>query len=225
MLSLKKFWRRSYAQCGEDLIVRHVFDAIGISRPSYLDIGAYHPYRLSNTALFYKSGSRGINVEPDASLYKRFELVRKRDINLNIGIADAGGEASLYRMSAPTLNTLCSEEAQFIVKENGYKVQGIDTVQVRTLDSVLQQHAGGRFPDFLSLDAEGLDSRIIRSICFESHAPVVICVETLSFSEHGQGSKDHDLINFVESKGYMAYADTHINTIFVRTANWLRQVH
>ena len=224
VLSLKKPWRKSYAQCGEDLIVEHVFDAIGIRKPSYIDIGAYHPYRLSNTALFYESGSRGINIEPDTMLYKRFKAARKEDINLNIGIADVEGEASLYKMTVPTLNTLSAEEAQSIATESSYKVKAIDKIQVRRLCSVLDQYADGRFPDFLSLDAEGLDFRIIRSICFEDCAPIVICIETLSFSEQGQGRKDQDLITYIESKGYMVYADTHINTIFVRKTDWLCRV-
>jgi hypothetical protein len=39
-----------------DVIVKFIFDCIGISKPTYLDVGAHHPY-ISNTALFYESGS------------------------------------------------------------------------------------------------------------------------------------------------------------------------
>ena len=48
--------KKSFSQCGEDLIVDYVFKARGVGRPSYLDIGAHHPYWLSNTALFYERG-------------------------------------------------------------------------------------------------------------------------------------------------------------------------
>ena len=46
----------SFSQCGEDLIVNYIFNLRGISLPSYLDIGANHPYFISNTALFHKKG-------------------------------------------------------------------------------------------------------------------------------------------------------------------------
>jgi hypothetical protein len=59
------FGGRTYAQHGDDLAVLNIFKRLGIERPSYLDVGAYHPFDLSNTALLYERGSRGINVEPN----------------------------------------------------------------------------------------------------------------------------------------------------------------
>lgn len=64
-LSFDDFKKISYSQCGEDLIVSFIFNRLGILNPNYIDIGAHHPYKLSNTAFFYESGSRGINIEPD----------------------------------------------------------------------------------------------------------------------------------------------------------------
>ncbi len=37
----------SYAQCGEDLIVSGLFQTLGISQPTYLDLGAHHPTLVS----------------------------------------------------------------------------------------------------------------------------------------------------------------------------------
>jgi hypothetical protein len=63
------FGGRTYAQHGDDLAVLNIFKRLGIERPSYLDVGAYHPFDLSNTALLYERGSRGINVEPNEALF------------------------------------------------------------------------------------------------------------------------------------------------------------
>src|SRR3954468_21715772 len=95
--------KRSFSQCGEDLIVDHIFQQLKIEKPSYLDIGAYHPKRLSNTYLFYLKGSRGINVEPDPSLFEAFLNERQEDINLNIGIGPKSGTADFYIMNEPAL--------------------------------------------------------------------------------------------------------------------------
>ena len=84
--SSNKVFNRSYSQCGEDLLVQYIFNLRGIQKPSYIDIGANHPYFLSNTALFYEKGSRGINIEANPQLAENFKTHRPEDINLNIGI-------------------------------------------------------------------------------------------------------------------------------------------
>src|ERR1035438_1460830 len=76
--------KTSYSQCGEDLIIRYVFDVLKIPCPVYLDIGAHHPRFLSNTFLFYQQGAHGINIEPDPTLFAAFPKQRNRDTNLNI---------------------------------------------------------------------------------------------------------------------------------------------
>ena len=57
----------SYSQCGEDLILKQLFTALGIGKVNYLDIGAHHPTCLNNTYLFYGYGGHGVCVEPDPS--------------------------------------------------------------------------------------------------------------------------------------------------------------
>ena len=53
----RKFQRITWSQCGEDLLISNALAALGKSdRCSYLDIGANHPFSLSNTYKFYRSG-------------------------------------------------------------------------------------------------------------------------------------------------------------------------
>lgn len=211
----------SYSQCGEDLIIKFIFETLGIRTPSYIDIGAHNPEYLSNTAIFYKNCSSGINIEPEPTLFKAFLKARKRDINLNIGVSDLQGEIDFYIMSAPTLNTFSKNEADKYTNE-GYYVESIKKVEVDTINNVITNYCKGNFPDFLSLDVEGLDFEILKSIDYDKSVPTVMCVETISFSETGNGVKDKQIINFLESKGYMVYADTYINTIFVKKDRWIR---
>lgn len=217
----KKYSKTSYSQSGEDLIIRFIFDAIGIQTPSYIDIGAYHPENLSNTALFYKNGSRGINIEPDPTLFESFKFSRQEDINLNIGVSDIEGEKDFYIISTPTLNTFSKEEAENCTQENNHQIVAISKTKVDIISNIIQNYCKGIFPDFLSLDVEGLDLTILQSINYEQSSPLIICVETISFSETGNGIKDLHIIQFLEGKGYMIYADTYINTIFVKKDKWV----
>jgi FkbM family methyltransferase len=215
--------KSSYSQSGEDLIVKFIFDCIGISNPTYLDIGAHHPYYISNTALFYENGSTGINIEPDPLLFNDFLIHRKNDINLNIGVSDKNNELDFYVISSPTLNTFSKEEAEKYAQEGDYNIIRIEKIKVKTLDYILNKYANSIFPQFLSIDAEGVDELIIKDINFEKNYPIVICIETITFSTSGNGVKNTSLISFIESKGYMVYADTNINTIFVKENFWKKK--
>lgn len=221
-LDVNKFQKTSYSQCGEDLIVKFIFEILEIKNPSYIDIGAHHPFYISNTALFYQNGCIGINIEPDPTLFGAFLKDRKKDQNLNIGISDTEGILDFYVISSPTLNTFSKEEADKYEKEGNFKIKGVEKIKVSTLENVINEYSNGIFPHFLSIDAEGLDELIIKAIDFEKNFPIVICMETISYSNTGNGIKNTELIKFIEQKGYIYYADTHINSIFVRKNNWIK---
>jgi FkbM family methyltransferase len=211
-----KWIKSSYSQSGEDLIIKYIFDNLHIPRPSYIDIGAHHPFYLSNTALFYQNGSTGINIEPDPMLFALFPEYRKRDININIGIGTDTGSADFYVISTPTLNTFSKDEAERYADEGDYRITEVLKIKTDSINNVLRDYNHGRFPDFLTIDAEGIDEIIIKSIDFTQDCPLVICIETLSFSGTGKSSKNTKITDFLLKNGYMIYADTFINTIFLR---------
>lgn len=221
-IPVNEFQKKSYSQCGEDLIVKFIFDNLNITNPTYIDIGAHHPFYINNTALFYENGSVGINIEPDPLLFRAFLEHRKKDKNLNIGISDTEDILDFYVISSPTLNTFSKEEAHNYEKEGDFKILNIEKIKVNTLSNVLTEFSNGIFPQFLSIDAEGIDELIIKGIDFEKNYPIVICIETISFSTTGNGAKNTELIKFIEQKGYICYADTNINSIFVRKSYWIR---
>ena len=51
----------SFSQEGEDLILNELFK--NSSKGIYIDIGAFDPWRFSNTAFFYSKGWCGLNVD------------------------------------------------------------------------------------------------------------------------------------------------------------------
>ena len=202
------------------MIVRYIFNALGISTPSYIDIGSHHPFELNNTVYFYKNGSRGINIEANPLLIEPFLKYRKHDINLNIGIMDKPGEMEFFIIDPPSLSTFSEKEANRIFQKYGYRIKEKRKVAVTTVKLVLDQYAQDRCPDFLSIDVEGIEDAIFRSIDFTAWSPYVICCETADFEMKGVAGKNTKLIGFLEGKGYMVYADTGINTIFVKRNVW-----
>ncbi|CAG2127498.1 FkbM family methyltransferase [Cupriavidus plantarum] len=214
-------FRRSFAQAGEDMIVDFVFRAIGVDKPTYLDIGAHHPTHLSNTQFFYATGSRGVNVEPDPDLFAAFPAQRPEDTNLNIGIGDGGGASLPFHvMSTRTLNTFSSEEAKRYAETGLHRIERVIDVPVVNINDVIARHFGGKAPDFLSVDVEGLDVEIVKSLDLSRYRPVVMCVETLTFSETREEVKLSEVGEYLAGHGYFPYADTYINTIFVDNSRW-----
>lgn len=210
----------SYSQCGEDIIVKFIFDVLKIKKPSYIDIGAHDPFFLSNTALLYDKGSTGINIEANPKALGKFNKFRKKDINLNIGISDKTRIMNFYIMSSPTMNTFSEEEANRLVEENKFRILDVIKVPTDKLSNVINKYCDGRFPDFLTIDVEGIEMEILEDIDYDKEYPKVICCETISYSDSGNGIKEEEIINFLKNKGYMLYADTYINSIFVREDLW-----
>ena len=210
----RKFLQSSYSQCGEDRIILHLLETIGLDKPFYLDIGAYHPFHISNTALLYELGSRGVNVEPNPDVRGLFHKYRPQDINITAGISDAEGMMTYYCFNVPTLNTFSQKEAKRNIRE-GYKIIDKKKILVTTLEKIIRDYCRSRVPDILFIDAEGGEAKILPSIRLMKNKPAILCMETVGFSAKGIGRKNINLINSIILLGYKLYADTHLNSIFI----------
>lgn len=213
----KKQYKKSFSQYGEDLIVKTIFELLNIKNPTFLDIGAHHPFYLSNTALLYRSGSRGINIEANPLLMPRFKKHRAHDLNLNIGISDNSDKMLFYIFKDSTLSTFSESEAQ-ILKSLGHSCIKIETIETISINKLLFSFNSGIAPDFLSLDAEGYDYQILKTLDFSKYSPKVICVEIVEYSPNGNGKKKIEIIDLLIQNGYLEYANTYTNGIFVKTS-------
>ena len=223
---LKQFFRNSsenqkisYSQCGEDLILQYLFMVLGIGRVSYLDVGAHHPTYLSNTYLFYELGGQGVCVEPDPSLFAEFPKKRQRDFHLNCGVGIAPGEADFFVMSTSTLNTFSREEAERYQSYGQQRILKTIKMELKTLNDIIDKNFE-KCPNLVSLDVEGLDYAILQHFNFKKYRPQVFCLETLSYTEDKTERKLTEIIDLMHANGYMTYADTYINTIFVDNLTW-----
>jgi len=213
-------YKISYSQCGEDLIVAFVFGALKLSGWTYLDIGAHHPTEISNTYLFYSKGHRGVCVEPDPTLFAEIKRVRAEDVCLNVGVgANEETAADFFVMTSKSLNTFSKTDAE---RYRTYAQQDIETVIRLPLVSIntLAEKYFEPHPNFVSLDIEGLDFEVLRTFDFERFRPEVFCIETLTYTTDKTERKITEIMELMTSKGYFSYADTFINTIFVKRDSW-----
>jgi len=198
--------------------VSFIFNTLKVSHPSCLDIGAHHPHFLSNTYLFYRQGCRGVNIEPDPLLYRKIKRARGRDTSLNVGMARERGSLKLHVFSSRTLNTFSEDEAKKYIEQGHERIE-TQQIDVLTFEDVMNLYFD-QAPDFVSLDVEGMDIEILQSIDFVRYQPTVFCIETITYSRGGEGEKLTEIDDLMANHGYLKYADTYINTIYVKSDRW-----
>jgi FkbM family methyltransferase len=207
----------SYAQQGEDLIVDKILEFIGIARPTYLDIGAFAPIVWSNTYLLYQKGCRGVLVEPNPA--RRGALVAERpgDVVLSVGVGSGEpGEADFFMIgnadgsAIDTFQRAQADEARRLVGEKA-SVKKVIKVPLVSINEIIAKHFRGA-PDFLSIDTEGMDLEILRSLDFNRFRPAVVCAETLIF---GPKKVETRILDLMAERGYTVRGGTHVNTIFL----------
>jgi FkbM family methyltransferase len=208
----------SYAQQGEDIVLWQILrGALGIERPTYLDIGAHHPVFNNNTFYFYERGARGVLVEPNPALHGVLEQIRPGDALVRAGIGvTAQTEAEFFVIGGSEdgqLNTFSREQAETLVKRsNGrYSIAQVLKIPLLNINDLMRKHWNGP-PNLLSIDTEGFDLPILRSLDFKRLRPDVICAETL---EIGGRRVLAEILQLLTQHGYEVRGGSFVNTIFI----------
>ena len=94
--------QRSWSQEGEDMVLRRIFEK---KNGFYVDVGAHHPIRFSNTYFFYRIGWSGINIDAMPGSMQAFKKSRVRDINLELGVSNHNANLDYYIFNDTALNT------------------------------------------------------------------------------------------------------------------------
>jgi FkbM family methyltransferase len=186
----------SFASAGEDMILRHL---IGSDRMDgfYVDVGAYHPVRASNTYFFYLNGWRGINVEARPGSRALFDRVRPRDTNLELGVSDESGQLTYYFIAEDS--TMNSFSRDFLAHLNMLgEVKREIAVPVIPLLEVFERHLpAGQQIDFMSVDVEGHDLKALESNDWERFRPRFVVVEDKEVE-----AERSDIVRFMRGRGY-----------------------
>jgi len=204
------FALQSYSQEGEDMILRRLFETQ--QKGFYVDVGAHHPKRFSNTYFFYKLGWNGINIDAMPESMILFDKIRPRDINIEKPISDKKQVLTYYAFNEPALNGFSKNLSEERDGTGGFFVKFTKDIETVTLEEILDVNLPkDQQIDFLSIDVEGLDFQVLRSNNFSKHKPKVILVEILenSLSE----VEDNEISKYLKKYNYSIYAKTE-NTVF-----------
>ena len=90
----KDLIRLKFNSDGNSRFGEHILQ--NIKRGIYVDIGCYHPVKESHTAILYKNGWTGVNLDISKDTIEMFNIFRPRDTNLNIGLSTKNGFQDAY---------------------------------------------------------------------------------------------------------------------------------
>ncbi len=212
------FARTSFAQEGEDLILARIFR--GQRDGIYVDVGAHHPRRFSNTELLYRSGWRGVNIDAAPGSMEPFRRLRPRDINLEMGVAATAEERDFYVFDEPALNTFDEARAKSIAKPP-YRIVKVVKVRCAPLSTILRENKLERI-DLLTIDAEGYDFEILKTLDWDVSQPKVVLTEALYTNADAPYANDitklvtTDLHRFLEERGYRLFSKAFNSVFYVR---------
>jgi len=207
-----KYLQKSYSQDGEDLVLKAIMNKRYTHNGFYVDVGAHHPFRFSNTAIFYKKGWKGINIEPTPNLITAFNKYRKRDINLNVGIAEKEGELTFYEFDEPALNSFNKDLSVDRNNNTSYNIISQKQIKVFTLEQILDKYMNkNQNIDFITIDVEGLDLSVLSSNNWEKYRPNYVLVEAeINFEE----PQRNEIYAFLSSRSYELIGKTLRTLIF-----------
>jgi len=191
-----------YSQEGEDILLQRIMQHRK-SDGFYVDVGAHHPSRYSNTFYFYKQGWRGINIDASPGSMLPFKRIRPRDINLEMAVSAQKQTLKFHRFKDPALNSANPQTAQRRREMLDEKQTAHNTVTVSadTLATILEQHLPyGQHIDFLSIDIEGSDLEALQSNNWSKYRPDYILVEILG--QPLSGLENSEVARFLKQAGY-----------------------
>lgn len=192
-----------YSSHNQDKILEeYVFK--GLKNGVFVDIGAHDGISINNTLYFEETNQwTGINVEPIPEVFQRLVKNRPNSINLNCAISNKDGTAEfilnkgytemisgLKETFDPRHNNRLNHE----ISMHGGTTQVI-TVNTKRLESILDEHNITHI-HYLSIDVEGAEFEVIKSINFDK-----VFIDVIGF-ENNYHDTSLPIIQYLSYKGY-----------------------
>ena len=191
ILWLEKFFlkKKSYSQCGEDIFILKFFKD-KVTKGTYLDIGAFNPIKFNNTYLLHKKGWKGTNIDLNQTSIDLFNILRPNDKNICAAISNKVEKVEVYieNLFSP-LNTISPDHIK-LFNNNKLKKKTYN-IETKIINSLINH----KF-DFLNIDIEGLDIKVLKSINLKFYNPRLICIEVLN------SKNETELSDYLMKYGY-----------------------
>lgn len=209
----------TYSQAGEDRIIEFLmsYGEREIRKFSYLDIGCNHYKNINNTYKFYEMGMQGVLIDANPNFIDLAQKYRPKDTCINAGVGEDNSDAmKFYILNNPDLssfNLKAIEEAK--TESSWLNIEKEINVPVFTINYIIETYFDN-VPEVISLDIEGDELKALKTIDLKKYRPRIFVIETIEYKASiTLNNKRVDIIEFMKSNGYLEYAFTGVNSIFV----------
>ena len=144
-----------------------------------------------------------------------FNFLRPKDININIAVSDKIEKVDLYYLNDfNTQNTIDENHLEFLKKYHNVKENQIFRKQIVTekLVNILIKYDFKKI-DFLNIDIEGHELKILENFNFDEIYIKTICIEMI---DHNDKSKENNIkIRQILNNNFKLLKKLDINYIYI----------
>ena len=199
-----KIFRNSFknshlGEYGEDIFIRRFFKEF--KKGFYVDVGCYHPFKGSLTSHLYKNGWNGLNIDLSQVSIDLFNISRPNDINIRAAVSNIDGKTYYYE------NGLINQQNSLDGK-NKNKIE----IESYKLDTLLEKHNIEKI-DYLNVDVEGHDFKVISDFSFFKHQPKLISIEDNFYDL--QETLNSNIYNLLTNNGYFLASKYGVSSIYI----------
>lgn len=199
-----------YSQFEQDKFVYENYFQ-GKTNGYFVDIGAHDGTTFSNSKFFEELGWNGVCVEPNPKVFEVLSSTRKCKCVMK-AVADKVGTAQFFQIieGADMLSGLADEFNQRGIETIHANLTGVENefeyidVELDLFDNIVDNTT----IDFLSLDTEGNELKILQTIDFNKYDIKVITVENNDY--------DNKFIEFLVPKGYQPVTRLGCDELYIK---------
>ena len=177
----------------------------GYKNGFYVDVGAHDGISINNTLYFEKNNNwRGINIEPIKKVFDKLVINRPNNINLNCAVCNNDGETDFLcntgytEMISGIKDNFDMRHLQRLQNENIQHGSITEVIKVETkkLETILHENDISHI-NYLSIDVEGAEFEVIKSINFDK-----VFIDVIGF-ENNYNDVSVPIVEYLQNKGFI----------------------
>ena len=195
-----------HSQDGQDMYLEHnIFK--GYKNGIYVDVGAHDGVSINNTLYFEKNNNwTGVNIEPIKKVFDKLVINRPNNINLNCAVCNNDGETEFLcntgytEMISGIKNNFDPRHLQRLERENNAMGSTTEVIKINTkkLQTIFDENNISHV-NYLSIDVEGAEFEVIKSINFDK-----VFIDVIGF-ENNYNDTSIPIVQYLEEKNFIVF--------------------
>ena len=177
----------------------------GYKNGFFVDVGAHDGISINNTLYFEKNNNwSGINIEPIKTVFDKLVINRPNNINLNCAVCNNDGETDFLcnigytEMISGIKDNYHMRNLHRLQNENIQHGSITEVIKVETkkLETILHENDISHI-NYLSIDVEGAEFEVIKSINFDK-----VFIDVIGF-ENNHDDVSVPIVEYLHNKGFI----------------------